>query len=749
MHLFYKRPLLLAMTCFLVISVVAAHSFLSLRFILTVSFAILTCIFTIISIIITYRKSKYSQILFTLSLSIFFCFLASFSSRQFFDNKLAVLESTAAPVRIVAEIRECTYSAPYLSEYTVAVREIDGEKAAFKASLSIEGQVGLLAGNLLSAEVTFSTFDTEYNGYDVRANRIADGVLVCGNFAEFEVLQEESGSCWHFFEKLRNKIAHHIDDSKLGSSAGLLKAFLLGNRNDLDDSTSLNFRRLGITHILSISGTHFTTLLGMVALLFSFLHINKRLSYALLIPLAIFYIALTGFLPSVLRAGIMSILSYIGLLSGRMRDSYTALFAAVTGILIVQPYAVFSIGLWLSFSATFAILILIEILGVLQKAARAKWYKKILYFVFSRILITLFVSVITLPITMITFGETSLLAPIGNLLVVPFFELFLYLAPFAVIFSNFTAIAFLSDKLHDAIMGIIEFLCRADNILISLRPPFVLYFSVAGCIATMILLALPLKKKGFILLPGGISTLAIAIGLGIFMHIHFDVTEITYFTYKINDGIVLTDQNESLYIDITNGSASPAYKACYIAEQHFSSELAGILFTHYHKSHINTLKKLANSVNIHAVYIPYTEREDIKYTMQAIEEVADEKNIKIIRYFYNTPLAFENCTVTVYEPEYLTRSTHPVVSLLLKTKDQEILYLGSSFNEAKQDLTPKSYAAEYIFYGQHHPIAKEPFAIPQNAYPVYGNQERLALATNKKHGTVFNNTENQYTVTLK
>lgn len=298
-------------------------------------------------------------------------------------------------------------------------------------------------------------------------------------------------------------------------------------------------------------------------------------------------------------------------------------------------------------------------------------------------------------------------------------------------------------------MEIIKFFCRADNLLISLKPPFVPYLAIAGCVVTVVLLVLPLKKKGFVLLPGTISTLAIAVGLSVFMHMHYGIAEITYFTYKINDGIVLTNQNESLYIDITNGSSSPAYKASYIAEQHYSAEMAGILFTHYHKSHINTLQKLASSVNIHAVYLPYAGQEDAAYSMQAIEEVAKDRNIKIIRYSYNAPVPFQNCSVTVYEPEYISRSSHPIISLSIKAKGQEILYLGSSFNDAKRDLSEQAFAAEYIFYGQHHPVAKRSFKILSDAYPIYGNTERLALSEQKQKGTVFCNEENQYTVTLK
>lgn len=748
MNLFYKRPLLLALAMFLILSAMASFATQAIRFYSVIVFAALTSAALLWMAVFLIIKKPHTNKISNLFLCFLFCFLACFSSHRFFDEKLLPLEETTAPVQIVAEVRECTYSASYLSVYTVAVKETNGEKADFQASISIDSATDLEVGNVIATEVQFSAFTTDRYGYNERSNNIANGILIGGTFSTYTLLEAESGSFWLFFEELRNTISYRIDNGKTQSASGLLKAFLLGIRDDLEDTVSLDFRRLGISHILSISGTHFTTLLGMVALLLSIFGINKRVAYALLIPLAIFYMALTGFQPAVCRAGIMAMMSYLGLLTGRLRDSYTALFVSVTGILWVQPYMVYSIGLWLSFSATFAILVLLELMNALEKLSKAAWYTKILYFVFSRLMLTIFISIVTLPITAACFGEISVVSPLGNLLLVPLFELFLYIAPFAVLFANYTPIAHLTDFVHETIMDIVAYFCQADNLLLSVKQDFVFYIAVVGCIATVILLALPLKRRGFVLLPSGISLVSITVGLCIFFNMQYADTDITYFTAGINDGIVITDQNQSLYIDISTGASDPAYKAAYIAEEHYSAEIAGILFTHYHNNHINMFRKLSSSVHVHAVYLPRTDNENAQNHMYAIEDIALHRNIEIIWFEYDTPIPFESCTVTVFKPEYLSRSSHPVVSLEMRSKNQDILYLGSSFNDADRDLSKNAYNAEYILFGQHHPVAKNPYAVLTNAFTIYGDDDRFALSAEKRAGAILRN-DGQYEIALK
>lgn len=668
---------------------------------------------------------------------------------MFFGKTLAMLENQTEETTIIAEISECTYSASYSTVYTAKVEKIEGKSANFSIELTFPGECDLRERDRIQATVVFSPFSEDIYGFDERNSNIANGILVAAEFSEYEQLAEASASLYTLFSDLRTWLGKRIDSGNMDAAAPLIKALLIGDTDDLGNTAKQDFRRLGISHILSISGTHFTTLLGMVALLLSFFGLNKRTIYAILIPLALFYMGLTGFSAAVCRAGIMSILSYWAFLCGRVRDSYTALFIAVTVILLMKPYSVLSIGLWLSFSATFAILILMELFTAGKLSAKSSsLFGKLLYTVVSHIAVTVFVSFITLPITAISFGEFSVVSPLANLLIVPLFELFLYVAPFATIFSVFTPLTDLVDKFGGGILSLTQKICEKNGLLISVRQDFVIVIAILGCAATIVLLVLPLRRKRFVLLPSAASILAISVGLFLFTNAHAAQTTVTYFTAGASDGIVLVDNNKALCIDISNGGSAAAYKAEYIAEQNYCPELAGYMFTHYHQLHINQFLKLTNRTNVHTVYLPRSDDPDDASNLNAICEIAKDRNIEIVWFTYDEPFTFEGSVITLFSPQDIKRSTHDVICLKIEAKEQEILYLGSSYYETSFSRDTDIADAEYIIFGQHAPIAKKPFAVLSYAFRIYGSEYLAELSTHRRADAILGK-DDQYEILLK
>ena len=91
-------------------------------------------------------------------------------------------------------------------------------------------------------------------------------------------------------------------------TGGLLGAILLGDRTYLSGQTSLDFSRIGISHVLALSGMHLAILILGIEKLLSLIGISKKARYIITIILTLAYVALTGFSVSVVRAGIMLII---------------------------------------------------------------------------------------------------------------------------------------------------------------------------------------------------------------------------------------------------------------------------------------------------------------------------------------------------------------------------------------------------------------------------------------------------------
>lgn len=748
MNIFSKRPLLLALFVFTFCACISALISQDLRkILLIVSFNLLVIsILTYLVFLIT--KSQHRNKFLSVTLCFCFAFAAFLSSHTFFDKKLAKIEILSDEQNVIAIIDECTFSAVYSTTYTANVISIDGVKTNFKASISSNPPIYLEEGEMISADMSFSPFTVSDYGYDARRSNISNGIFVSATFENAEILDNDNNfNIVSAFNRLRNKIERRIDKN-YDTSAPIIKALLIGKTDNIDAMTKSNFSRLGISHILSISGTHFTVLLGMIAILLSVLGLNKRVIYVLLIPIAFFYIGLSGFSFSVCRAGIMALLSYFGFLCGKLRDFYTALFISLTVILLFSPYAVFSISLWLSFTATLTILLIIDLLSVFLSAQNGSLFKKISKYIIVRLLISVSVIFSTLPIVSIYFGYISLIAPLANLIIVPFFELFLYIIPFSVIFATVSPISALTEKFGEWLLFVVEEIASIDGLLIAINHDFVKLISVLGVAATLILVAIPLKKKFIILIPSLLSVLSITASLFFFYDTRLPETHVTYYNTAISDGIVITDTNRTACIDITSGTTSSMYYTQAVVREHYSTKISAYVFTHYRNNHVNAFEKLASRMKISKVYFPNATTENgLKY-MNNLIEIAKLHDIEIIMFEYGQPIAFEECEITVLEPQFIKRSSHEVISVYVSTKEDDMLYLGSSFSDSNFDYSNYISDAEYIIFGQHYPKAKNEFELSTNANLIYGSKEIFDLSKPREKVYLLNNGD-RYNFLLK
>lgn len=207
----------------------------------------------------------------------------------------------------------------------------------------------------------------------------------------------------------------------LGDSAGaaLMAALSVGDTRGLTALDWQRFRATGTSHLVAISGLH----LGIVAgALFWLLRWVWALwpRACLWLPaqrLALLgsglgagaYALLAGLQPPVLRALIMLWVFIAAALLHRLHQSARALLFAWAVIVTLDPLAILSPGLWLSFGAVAAIIYI----GSGRLRAPGKWQ--------LALTIQLFLSLALVPLTLWFFGGFTWLSPLVNLLAIPVF----------------------------------------------------------------------------------------------------------------------------------------------------------------------------------------------------------------------------------------------------------------------------------------------------------------------------------------
>ncbi len=230
---------------------------------------------------------------------------------------------------------------------------------------------------------------------------------------------------------IKNKITYAVNCliPENTDYAAIMKGILVGSKEDFSDKLYESFSNAGLSHLVAVSGMHLSILFSVFLLLLGKLRINKRLTIILSIPVIVAFAAVAGFTPSVCRSVLMLLTSISAMLLRKNYTSVNSLFLSLGIILIVVPYALFSVSLILSFCATFAILLYYKyIYAVMETPLRipeshtsmlnrsAIFLKN---FFCSSLSVSLSAFIGTMFFSVIFFGKVSWIQILTNLWVIP------------------------------------------------------------------------------------------------------------------------------------------------------------------------------------------------------------------------------------------------------------------------------------------------------------------------------------------
>ncbi|MBR5490885.1 MAG: DNA internalization-related competence protein ComEC/Rec2 [Oscillospiraceae bacterium] len=205
----------------------------------------------------------------------------------------------------------------------------------------------LRPGDIAEFDLRFRTARTRYNVED--DYYFASGIFLRAYLdGEYNLVEHESG-----LRFLPQAISHKLKEQILrvfpDDVAHLMKALLTGDKGELyeDDKLYVSLRLSGLSHIVAVSGMHVAFIISLIAIFTG----RRRITAFIGIPAVWFFAAMIGFTPSVTRASIMISLMLIAPILRRENDPPTAIASALLVILLVNPKAVASISLQLSFGA--------------------------------------------------------------------------------------------------------------------------------------------------------------------------------------------------------------------------------------------------------------------------------------------------------------------------------------------------------------------------------------------------------------
>lgn len=188
----------------------------------------------------------------------------------------------------------------------------------------------------------------------------------------------------------------------------LFRGLVVGDDRDQPREMIERFRASGLSHLTAVSGQNVSFVLMAAAPLLRVLRPWWR--WLVTVGLILWFVSLTRFEPSIVRAGAMASLSATAFVLGRERSPVRILWLAVTGLLLIDPLLVRSVGFWLSVGATWGV------------AAVGPWVARrltVLRFLAVPVGVTLGAQVGVVVPAVLVFGRLPLVSIPANLLAVP------------------------------------------------------------------------------------------------------------------------------------------------------------------------------------------------------------------------------------------------------------------------------------------------------------------------------------------
>ncbi len=217
------------------------------------------------------------------------------------------------------------------------------------------------------------------------------------NSGTFDIINKTNGKLYLLKESFLNKL-----ESSAGSeTAGLMRAIMFGEKNELEYDLYEDFQKNGTAHVLAVSGLHVGIIYGFIAALWRWK--KGKIYFGLIMAFFLAYMTMASFAPSVVRAVLMVWLHTFAKMTNKRYDMCSAAFFVALLMMIHNPMTVFNTGFQMSFMAVLTLSLMLPLIK--------KFYQ-------GAFLGSIAVQVGLLPYMIYTFNYISLAAVFVNVLVI-------------------------------------------------------------------------------------------------------------------------------------------------------------------------------------------------------------------------------------------------------------------------------------------------------------------------------------------
>ena len=596
------------------------------------------------------RTKKYK---FASLFAVFICLavsISSFSSFFFVSKPIAEAQSLIgqAPVlvKIISQSGEDEYSVRLLR---VGDREVDikadllcdiDEKLEYGDRLAMNAEVFLGSDNRDKSKLLTVEMLEESDVYIDRAE--------IRNYFSFDGI----AALCHSFQK---GFSNHVD-KVFGDHSAIAKGLLVNDTSDISEKTKTDFKRSGTSHILAVSGTHIALLMGAVELILRKIEVKKGIRMVVISILSILFLALTAFVASAVRSVLMLFAVYLCYIFYEENDSITALFASIAIIILFSPFAVYDLGMWMSFLATLGILTVYPYFD--EKLPYPKQENKIirytlrfLIWALKALMLTVIANLFLLPIMWYFFGAVSISSLPCNLILGPIVMVLMPLCAGTTLLGFIPYIhipfVFVTNIIFDIMVFIVEYFAEVRFGVISLMYEFAGILIVLFAVSLAIMLVIRLRHRWVIFLPAATFVVAFAVCVSV-----FNITsKPTFQSVKVYDSelIFVNDASDCCVVDTGNGSLTKGIYAVKFMSK-YSTEIDKYFIVEPDENDVKTLNKVCKNTVVRTLFVPKAFGNKDISAYREILKCAEKYNITVKLYDYSDDVEICNDVLFSYNP---------------------------------------------------------------------------------------------------
>lgn len=385
-----------------------------------------------------------------------------------------------------------------------------------------------------------------------------------------------------------------ILEERLGAdNLALTYGILTGEKNYTDSSIAVGFSKLGLAHVLAVSGLHIGIFYGVSRKIFQRIFGSSKATSATSIVVATFFLAFTGFPASGLRAFFMLFVWEVTQLFAYPTHPLDVFLLSVALIISLDPSVVTSISFQFSCLSILSIILLYPCFYKRFAAYLPQSFKNIAE------LISLVVAVQTgtLLLQFYYFRSISLIGSLSNIVVVPTIPLIMVLSSLIVLFSLID-LEFLATLLSYALKAVLMFVrSSADLFLVLPLSYFHLTddatensYQIASCLSSIFFLIVVVTV--FKRFSAKTATLALAFIFLIATLANCLVFSCYFFKAGQGSSICISSSFSSVLLDL----GPPNFNLYEKVLDFRIKPISAIFISHYHLDHIGGFFKFFSGI---------------------------------------------------------------------------------------------------------------------------------------------------------